>query len=48
MSNSARTFLKKAKYSRPTLTVYGGVMELTASGTITTGENPGGMMANMA
>ena len=48
MSQSARTSVKKTKYSRPTLSVYGGVTELTASGTITTGENSGSKIANMA
>lgn len=48
MSQSARTLVKKAKYSRPTLSVYGGITELTASGTITSGENKGSMAANMS
>lgn len=46
MSKSNQTSVKKVKYSRPTLLVYGGITELTASGTITTGENKGSMVAN--
>lgn len=48
MSQAVRIPTKNQKYSRPTLSVYGGVTELTATGTITTGENPGSMAANMA
>lgn len=48
MTQPARTSVKKTTYSRPTLSVYGGITELTASGSITTGENPGSMVANMA
>jgi hypothetical protein len=48
MPRSARTLQRKATYSRPTLTVYGGLTKLTATGTITTGENAGSMVANMA
>lgn len=47
MTQPVKKSVKKAKYSRPTLSVYGGVTELTATGTITTGENPGSMVANM-
>ena len=48
MSQPVRNSVKKSTYSRPTLSVYGGVRDLTATGTITTGENPGSMVANMA
>lgn len=48
MSRSARPSPAKLAYSRPTVTVYGGLTKLTATGTITTGENAGSMVANMA
>jgi len=43
MSHTARTTVKKAAYSRPTLSVYGGITELTATGTIVGNENAGAM-----
>lgn len=45
MSDRARNLMGKA-YSPPTLVIYGGLAKLTASGTITTGENMGAMMNN--
>ncbi|MES2902595.1 MAG: hypothetical protein V4696_00265 [Pseudomonadota bacterium] len=47
MTRKALTSVDKSKYSRPTLLVYGAIAELTATGTITTNENSGSMMANM-
>lgn len=47
MTEKARTSVNKSKYSRPTLLVYGDITDLTATGTITNGENNGSMMANM-
>jgi hypothetical protein len=48
MTQDVRTPGDKPEYAPPTLSVYGGVAQLTATGTVTSGENSGSMAANMA
>lgn len=45
-SNSLES--KKKIYRQPVLKTYGSVKTLTGAGSVSTGENPGSMAANMA